>query len=209
MNTSEKIREYFKSIIGTGKRFSTNASMARFLQLEKTTATKLYSFLKGADTQYSAVIDWLEKIGGQIALPEEGIEEYSMIPKVAAAAGAGESLVTSGRVKGFYAFRSAFLEREKIHHEKCVLMVVVGDSMEPLIRDGDTILVDESDNTAKDGHIFVVGLADTLMVKRLSRIPNGWRLCSENRDRADTNVQGDELDTFRIYGRVRWFGRVL
>lgn len=209
MDTPEKIREYFKSIIGQGKRFSTNAAMARFLQLEKTTATKLYSFLKGADTQYSAVVDWLEKLGGQIALPAEDIEEYAMVPKVSAIAGAGESLVTSGKIKGYYAFRNAFLERERIHPEKCVLMVVAGDSMEPLIKDGDTILVDESENTPRDGYIFVVGLADTLMVKRLSRIPNGWRLCSENRDRADTDVQGDEMETFRVYGRVRWFGRVL
>ena len=209
MNTSEKIREYFKSIIGPGQRFSTNAAMARFLGLEKTTATKLFSFLKGADTQYSAVIDWLERLGGQIALPQEGIESYAMVPKVGAIAGAGESLMTSGKVKGYYAFRDTFLERERIHAERCVLMVVAGDSMEPLIRDGDTVLVDESDNMPKDGYIFVVGLGDALMVKRLARIPNGWRLCSENRDRVSTDVQGDELDTFRVYGRVRWFGRVL
>lgn len=209
MQTSERIREYFKSIIGKDKRFSTNTAMARFLGLEKTTATKLYSFLKGADTQYSAVVDWLEKLGGQISLPQEGIETYAMVPKVSALAGAGDSLVTSGRIKGLYAFREDFLRRENMHSEKCVLMVVAGDSMEPLIKDGDTILVDESDNTPKDGHIFVIGLAESLMVKRLARIPHGWRLCSENRDRVDTDVQGDELNTFRVYGRVRWFGRVL
>ena len=209
MHTAERIREYFRSTIGPGRRFSTNAALARFLGLERTTATKLFSFLKGADTQYSSVVDWLEKLGGQIALPEEGIESYAMVPKVSAQAGAGESLVTSGKVRGFYAFRNAFLQREKIHHEHCVLMVVAGDSMEPLIRDGDTILVDESDNVPKDGYIFVVGLGDSLMVKRLAKIPHGWKLCSENRDRSDTDIQGDELDTFRVYGRVRWFGRVL
>lgn len=209
MNAAEKLREYFQSIIGRNKRFSTQAEMARFLGLKTTTATKLYSFLKGADTQYSAVVDWLEKLGGRVTLPQEGVEEYKMIPKVCAVAGAGESLATSGDVSGFYAFRQDFLRRERIHPEQCVLMVVAGDSMEPLIRDGDTILIDESDNIPKDGHIFVVGLGDALMVKRLAKIPHGWRLCSENPARQSADVQGGELEILRIYGRVRWFGRVI
>ena len=54
-----------------------------------------------------------------------------------------------------------------------------------------------------------MGLGEALMVKRLAKIPNGWRLCSENRERRDVDVQGDDLDTFRVYGRVRWFGRVV
>ena len=84
-------------------------------------------------------------------------------------------------------------------------------SMEPLIREGDTILVDESEKgkELRDGHIFVVGLSDALMVKRLAKIPSGWRLCSENKERPDIDVQGDDFNTFRVYGRVRWFGRVV
>ncbi len=209
MTTAEKLRDYFNDIIGEGKRFSTQTEMARFLGLKPTTATKLYSFLKGSDTQYSSVVDWLERLGGQVALPNEEIERYAMVPKVRAVAGAGESLVTSGRVSGFYAFRQDFLEREKIHPETCVLMQVIGDSMEPLIREGDTILVDERCKEPKDGKIYVVGLGDALMVKRLAKIPNGWKLCSDNKERGDTPVQGDDLDTLRIYGRVRWFGRIV
>ena len=76
MNTAEKLREYFNSVIGEGKRFPTQTELSRFLNLKKTTATKLFSFLKGADTQYSSVVDWLEKLGGQIALPDEELEKY-------------------------------------------------------------------------------------------------------------------------------------
>ena len=208
---AEKLRKYFNAIIGEGKRFSTQTEMARYLGLGQTTATKLYGFLDGADTRFSAVVDWLEKLGGQIVLPDEELEQFEMIPKVRAVAGAGESLVTSGKVTGQYAFRESFLKREHIHPEKCVLMCVAGDSMEPLIREGDTILVDESEKgkELRDGHIFVVGLSDALMVKRLAKIPNGWRLCSENKERPDIDVQGEDFNTFRVYGRVRWFGRVV
>ena len=209
MDTAEKLREYFNSIIGEGKRFPNQTEMARFLNLKKTTATKLFSFLKGSDTQYSSVVEWLEMLGGQIALPNEELEQYEMVPKVRAMAGAGESLVTSGKVSGYYAFRRDFLEREGIHADHCVLMQVIGDSMEPLIKEGDTILVDEHCKDPKDGKIYVVGLGDALMVKRLAKLPNGWKLCSDNKERGDTPVQGDELDTLRFYGRVRWFGRVV
>lgn len=37
----------------------------------------------------------------------------------------------------------------------------------------------------------------------------GWLLRSENRDFADVAVEGPDLEAFRVYGRVRWFGRVL
>lgn len=211
MSPAEKLRNYFHSIIGDGKRFANQTEMARYLGLGQTTATKLYGFLDGADTRFSAVVDWLEKLGGHMVLPNEQAEQFEMIPKVRAVAGAGESLITSCKVTGHYAFRKAFLEREHIHAQRCVLMCVAGDSMEPLIKEGDTILVDESEagKTMRDGSIFVVGLDDALMVKRLAKIPNGWRLCSENRERQNVDVLGDDFEKFRVYGRVRWFGRVL
>lgn len=174
--------------------------------------SKFYKFLGGQSIpQGDALVEWLIRMGFTITPPDEKLQGYAMIPKVRATAGAGESLVTSGKVTGQYAFRERFLEREHINPEKCVLMCVVGDSMEPLIREGDTILVDESEKgrEPRDGYIFVVGLGEALMVKRLAKIPNGWRLCSENKERRDVDVQGDDLDTFRVYGRVRWFGRVV
>lgn len=174
--------------------------------------SKFYKFIKGESVpQGDSLIEWLIHMGFRITPPDERLQGYTMIPKVRAVAGAGESLVTSGKVCGYYAFRESFFKREGIHQEKCVLMVVAGDSMEPLIREGDTILVDESEpgKVLRDGYIFVVGLGDALMVKRLVKIPHGWRLCSENKERPDIDVQGDDFDTFRVYGRVRWFGRVL
>lgn len=174
--------------------------------------SKFYKFLNGQSIpQGDALLEWLFRMGFSLTPPDEKLQGYAMIPKVRAIAGAGESLVTSGKITGQYAFRENFLQREHIHPDKCVLMCVAGDSMEPLIREGDTILVDESEKEQlpHDGFIYVVGLGDALMVKRLAKIPHGWRLCSENKERPDIDVQGDELDIFRVYGRVRWFGRVL
>lgn len=159
----------------------------------------------GAD----AFLDWLEKLGVRFVLPDEELESFTMIPKVKAQAGAGSSLVTDGDVLGMYAFRDDFLRRVGIHAKDSVMMDVLGQSMEPLIRDRDTILVDQFSKDLKDGEIFLVGLDEELLVKRVQKKPGGWILRSENRDFADIVVEGPDLETFRVYGRVRWFGRVI
>ena len=153
-----------------------------------------------------------DQLGAKVWVPgEPPIEDrgYALVPRVEAVAGAGESLETSGAVAGLYAFRREFFDRLGIHAKKCVMMYVRGNSMEPLIRDGDTILVDESQREPRDGDIFCVGLGDALMVKRLQKIPAGWNLCSENKSIPPVAVTHGDLESFRVYGRVRWFGRVL
>lgn len=151
----------------------------------------------------------LEALGAEVTFPDEVRQEYTMIPKVTAVAGAGESLETSDAVAGYYAFRKDFLLRENIHASSSVLLVVRGDSMEPLLRENDLILVDQAENTLSDGRIFLVGLGDALMVKRVQRLPNGWNLCSDNPLRGNTPVEGEDMENLRVYGRVRWYGRIL
>lgn len=212
MNITEQVKEYFKSQIGPGKKFQDRAKMARFLGLSPTTATRFFNFLDGkSDTTFSAVCDWMERIGFTITPPDENLEGFSLVTMVEAEAGAGESFVTSGVSLGQYAFRDSFLKRERLRADKCVLMRVIGDSMLPLIREGDTILIDASEtgHELRDGLVYVIGLDDVLMVKRLAKIPGGWRLCSENPERGNVDVLNDEMNSLRVYGRVRWCGRIL
>lgn len=209
MITIDRIRQFLNEQIGPSKECPTRAHLARKLGLEATKATRLFNFLKGADPQASAVMDWFQQLGGRLFFPDETASEVVYLPKVAAKAGAGESWVTSGECLGFVPFDRGTLDAAHIMAGRCVIMDVVGDSMEPLIKDGDTLLVDQSKTEAQDGRIYVVSLGDTLMVKRLTRIPYGWRLCSENRLRGDTDVVGDELDILKIDGLVRWCGHFL
>ena len=89
------------------------------------------------------------------------------------------------------------------------MLDVMGTSMEPLIRDGDTILVDQCAGEPRDNQIFLVGLDGEVMVKWLNKIPGGWCIHSQNPDVRDVDVVGADLESFRVFGRVRWFGRVL
>lgn len=185
------------------------ANLMRFLDAKKAT---LYRALDDSEPSLPApdvLCEWLDKINAQVSFPGEELDDYVMIPKVKAVAGAGASLETNGDVSGMYAFRNDFLRREHISPKKAVMMMVRGDSMEDLIKDGDTILIDQTDNTPQDGRIFVVGFGDELMVKRLQKIPTGWNVCSENPKYGNFPVEGDDLENFRVYGRVRWFGRVI
>ena len=206
MNYSEKSLDILKRYVMEHCEGNVSAAAARFGINSHT----LRRWLLGERTPNIAELGKaLDSIGVLIHEPDEKLDTFSMVPKVQARAGAGSSLVTSDDVEGLYAFRNDFLARVGIHASQSVMLDVLGESMEPLIRDGDTILVDQHDQLLTDGKIFLVGFGEELLVKRVQRTPRGWLLRSENKDFADIPVEGTDVDLFRVYGRVRWFGRVL
>ena len=80
-----------------------------------------------------------------------------------------------------------------------------GDSMEPTIPDGATILVDSSRIEPLDGKIYVIRIDDRLWVKRVQWIPSGGlRLISDNRtyDNFDISKADLEHDNIQICGQV-------
>ncbi len=212
-NSSDIVREYLKSLVGPDKPFRSRMKLAQFIGLnDRPKMSKLFNFLDGADSSFSSISEWLERLGGKIVLPGEDVKEISrfcFIPKVEAVAGAGASLETSDAIVGFYAFRTDFLGKEHISERRSVLMDIRGDSMEPLLKDGDTVLVDQSDTQLMDGRIYVVTLGDELRVKRIQKGLTGILLRSENPRYADIPVEGAALESFRIHGRVRWAGKML
>lgn len=133
--------------------------------------------------------------------------EYLKVPKVRArlCAGGGSFEVNS-RIEDYYAFKRRWLDR-KGSPEAMVLMDVFGNSMEPEIKEGDTVLVDQNQNDVIAGGVYAVGVEDTVMVKRIEKRPNTLVLLSDNTDYAPIMLQGDELETVRIIGKVAWICR--
>jgi phage repressor protein C with HTH and peptisase S24 domain len=73
--------------------------------------------------------------------------------------------------------------------------------MEPLLHDGDEILVDRAQRALRDG-IHVVRVGDALLVKRLAAAgPGRAMLLSQNYAYPPVEVALDELE---IVGRVVW-----
>jgi len=80
---------------------------------------------------------------------------------------------------------------------------VMGDSMDPLLRDGDEILVDRAPRPFRDG-VHVLRLGDMLHVKRVQAgAPGRLRLISANEAYDPFDVDLAEVD---IVGRVVWKG---
>jgi phage repressor protein C with HTH and peptisase S24 domain len=131
---------------------------------------------------------------------------YSLVPKVKArlAAGSG-SLETDGNIEGYYAFKLDFLKR-KGRPNKMVLMDVAGDSMEPVLMDRDSVLIDESQHEIIAGGIFAVGIEHEVYVKYLHRVPGKLVLRSKNPeyDPIEVDMNGSLADSVRIIGRVVW-----
>ena len=174
-----------------------------------TNKAKISKWVKGQAAPGSAdVAPIIDMMGARLVMPNEKMIDYDLLPKVAARPGAGASLETSGEREGLYAFRKDFMGAEHISAEHSVLMDVVGDSMEPLFSEGDTLLVDTSDTDVMDGRIYVVTLGDELRVKRVHKGLSGLILRSENQKYPDIHVEAADLDSFLVHGRVRWCGKV-
>lgn len=152
--------------------------------------------------------EWLASGQGspRVHGPDLG-QEFKKVPKVWARLSAGGgSFEVEGNVTDYYAFRWEWLNRRG-KPEAMVLMDVVGNSMEPEIKEGDTVLIDQSQQSVFAGSIYAVGVEDTVLVKRVEKRPHALALISDNPDYSDLVLAGDELETVRIIGKLVWSGR--
>jgi phage repressor protein C with HTH and peptisase S24 domain len=159
--------------------------------------------------KYGLNPNWLEKdIGPAFIQPfNNAEEEFMQIPKVRArlCAGGG-SFEVGSEIEGYYSFRKDWLSR-KGNADKMVLMDIFGNSMEPELKEGDVVLIDESKKDILAGSIYAVGIDDTIMVKRLEKRPKGLALLSENTKNETIYMEGEDLNRVRLIGKVLWVGR--
>lgn len=91
---------------------------------------------------------------------------------------------------------------------KLRIMHVVGDSMEPTLKDGDIVLVDMDRAAPTPPGVFVLHDGIGLVAKRLEHIPNSdppiVKVISDNKTYSLYERTADEVN---IVGRVRWFAR--
>lgn len=102
-------------------------------------------------------------------------------------------------------YRSDFFKRNHLNPANCKRLKVKGDSMEPLLMDGDHILVDFTPVTRLvDNRIYVLVCNDTLRVKRIIRpLTGGIILRSENPKYSDAFFSDEEAaQQIHILGRV-------
>lgn len=147
--------------------------------------------------------------------PPEGvvsIPEY----KLSFSAGAGrvpEWDFVEGAEPAWY--RRTFFTKRHINPNKCRRAKVCGDSMDPEIQNGDTILFTVSGDSLpgthqiKDGSVYAIAIDGEFRVKRLFRIKNGLMIVSDNPLFSPERYVGDECDRISIFGKVIQIERAL
>lgn len=134
-------------------------------------------------------------------------QDWAEIPRLSLGASAGAGSVPAEEVPaGSFRFSRRWLREQGLDAGKLSAISVEGDSMEPLLRNGDEILVDQTERAFRDG-VHVVRLGDALLVKRVASAGQGrYALVSDNKAYPPLDVGADEID---IVGRVVWkAGRV-
>jgi len=130
--------------------------------------------------------------------------DWVEVPRLDLGASAGAGRLTDHEAAfDTFRFSRRWLAEQGLDGAQLSAITVAGDSMEPVLNDGDEILIDRSPRPFRDG-IHVVRLGDALLVKRVAQSGAGrLALLSQNLAYPPIEVAADEVT---IIGRVVWKG---
>ena len=139
-------------------------------------------------------------------------DEFIFVPRydIQAAAGHGQ-LVRNEKPVFTMAFRRYWIENYITRDTKNLSVISVkGDSMEGVLNDGDSILINHGEATPRDG-LYVLRINENLLVKRLQLMPGGIiNVISANEAYPTFEINMNRLtEDVAIIGRVEWFGRTI
>lgn len=125
--------------------------------------------------------------------------------EIEAAAGGGAVNLDEAPIRGRVWFRRDWLDSHGLDPTQCMVIAVRGESMEPTLPDGCSILVDRQRKRRRDRGIFVIDTEDGLIVKRLGKEGRRWLLISDHEAwPAEPWPPGAQP-----VGRVIWMARTL
>ncbi|MCK9466198.1 MAG: helix-turn-helix domain-containing protein [Thiopseudomonas sp.] len=200
----------------------TQGQLAKFVGVKQASISDLETG-KSQSSSFSASIAeacgiepvWLETGSGEMIKPKYAAisapaeSDYAMIPIYSAIGGCGNGYINDHvEINGSQAFNLAGLAKRGIKPENAAILLAVGDSMEPYIFDGDSVLFDMSDIDPKHRQVYVIRRPDcSLSIKRLVQQLNGdWIVKSDNPDYEDERISAESIHELPFLGRVRWRG---
>ena len=137
---------------------------------------------------------------------DETPDLYVSVPEydVEFSAGHGKTLFSERKpVRHVLYLRQWFVENG-INPARAVRVKIFGESMRPLLWEGDSALLNLDEINVVDGRVYAFRVDDDLFIKRLAVIPGvGLKIMSENPDYDTTILEADKFD-----GRIEVFGRV-
>ncbi len=146
-------------------------------------------------------LDYDEVLSIDKSLPVNKFKIYQYEAK--ASMGNGIEVITPDNIIGYEVFDEKFLSDFRVREENLAIITVVGDSMEPTLRDGGRVVIDTSVKTEMDNKVFALTTKNHLWVKRLRMTPDGYKWQSDNEVHREFDKSLNESPTaVRIIGRV-------
>jgi hypothetical protein len=167
-------------------------------KLEETDRAMLAGFFGVREGELGGLEDNSYSIGNS---PRSG---WIAIPRLPLDASAGPGAL-SGEERPFdsFGFSADWLRARNLDPAMLSMIQVAGDSMHPILNDGDEILVDRSPRPLREG-IHVVRVDDAVLVKRLDTGRPGFiSLVSANKVYARVELPACDV---QVIGRVVWKG---
>ncbi|MEO5340639.1 MAG: helix-turn-helix domain-containing protein [Magnetococcus sp. MYC-9] len=154
----------------------------------------------------------VEEVGERYRVPRE---EYCLVPRYGMTVGSGQRL-HSEQVVDYLSFKISWVEQTMgLDANELALVHVVGDSMEPTLKEGDLLLLDRRGfsplgpvRSARNDALYVLLRNGELIVKRLQfGFDGSVTVQSDNPVYAAQTLAAEHAQTLQVMGRVVWIGR--
>ncbi|RDL43703.1 hypothetical protein DN730_13230 [Marinomonas piezotolerans] len=154
-------------------------------------------------------LQWLLTGKGDKMESGSNAQQFTVPHYAIQASAGGGSLVEAEKIEQHLTLSRDWLAREGISSTDLIGIYAQGDSMEPTIHDGDSLLIDRTKNIiGSDGGIYVINYEGELFVKRVQKLLDGKiAVTSDNKNHMSIEISKHDLDRLTIIGRVVWFGR--
>ena len=140
------------------------------------------------------------------------LSEFVFVPRYDVRAAAGHGAWNDEEKPQFtMAFRRYWIENFlRVSPKDLSVISVKGDSMEGVLNDRDSILINHADNDPKEG-VYVLRIDGHLVVKRIQRLPGEVLKVSSTNPAYEpftVDMKSPPQD-FNVIGKVVWFGRMM
>lgn len=156
------------------------------------------------------ILDRIYKLG-EVVNMDEDCTNLPIRGNVSASMGYGVT-VYDEKQTGTYAISNKLARDINANLKESDIIFAKGDSMEPTIMGGDSLLVDKSKRDVYDGRIYCIRYEGELYAKRLQKLPpKKIKVVSDNQAKYDSwyvDYSKDIEFDFEVIGEVLWWGRV-
>lgn len=140
--------------------------------------------------------------------PDDGVpDDVVLVPESRITFSAGDGHINYEIVEDAepFPYKRSFFHQHRINPDRVRRFPVTGDSMEPMLFNGDTILVNQDEKDVIDGKLYALRYGDQMRVKFLSKRLDGTLILrSLNPSYSDEVISADVANEhITIIGRVR------